>query len=115
MSAKIKIAAAAILVLILAGVAWFALDGRDDRPETTSPRAGDDRRGSGPGSTEDGSDRPAKAGPEVPPGTHSPILYVGAVAADAEHPQGGRDLLDFMVSPEGRAILERFGFEPPAR
>jgi molybdate transport system substrate-binding protein len=54
-------------------------------------------------------------GPEVPPGTHSPILYVGAVAADAEHPQGARDLLDFMVSPEGRTILARFGFEPPAR
>jgi molybdate transport system substrate-binding protein len=54
-------------------------------------------------------------GPEVPPGTHSPILYVGAVAADAEHPKAARRLLSFMVSTEGRAILDRFGFEPPSR
>jgi len=54
-------------------------------------------------------------GPEAPPGSHSPILYVGAIATGADHPDGARALLELMISTEGRTILERFGFGLPSR
>jgi molybdate transport system substrate-binding protein len=41
--------------------------------------------------------------------THSPIEYVGAVTAQPRHRSADR-FLEFLVRPEGRAILRRHGF-----
>ncbi|MDX1387834.1 MAG: molybdate ABC transporter substrate-binding protein [Acidobacteriota bacterium] len=53
----------------------------------------------------------AVPGPEVE--TDSPVTYVGAVPRDAERPDLGREVLAFVMSPDGQAILDRFGFLPP--
>ncbi len=51
-------------------------------------------------------------GPEVP--TDPRVVYVGAVPGNAPRPDLGRDLLAFVVSFDGQAILARFGFSPAA-
>ncbi len=43
---------------------------------------------------------------------HEPLVQVAAVPRSAEHPQAGRDFLAFVMAPEGRAVLQRYGFGP---
>ncbi|EHJ46634.1 molybdenum ABC transporter, periplasmic molybdate-binding protein [Solidesulfovibrio carbinoliphilus subsp. oakridgensis] len=42
-----------------------------------------------------------------------PVAYAGAVAARAKDPRGAAAFLAFLVTPEARAILARFGFTAP--
>lgn len=49
----------------------------------------------------------------LPEDTHRPILYPAAVVTASRHPGFGRAFLDLLVSPEGRGVLLRFGFQAP--
>ena len=53
------------------------------------------------------------AGPEVPPGSHDPILYEGAVISGARGAARGAAFLDFLAGPVGRKTLASYGFDPP--
>jgi len=61
----------------------------------------------------------AAAGPavhrvaELPATLHDPILYVGAAIATG-NAQAAAAFLDWLGGPEGRALLARHGFTPPA-
>jgi len=46
--------------------------------------------------------------------TYSPIVYPAAVVRDAPQPALARAFLELLVAPAGRAVLARFGFQPPA-
>jgi molybdate transport system substrate-binding protein len=52
-------------------------------------------------------------GAAVPPESHAPVLYQGAVFLDAKHPEAAEDFLDFLTSAKGQRILQRHGFAPP--
>lgn len=54
-----------------------------------------------------------RSGPSAPEGSHDAIVYEAAVPAEAPHPDLATELLDFLVSREGRESLERAGFGPP--
>lgn len=41
---------------------------------------------------------------------HAPILYPIAVATTGNNAAAGKEFLDFVLSPEGRAVLARYGF-----
>jgi molybdate transport system substrate-binding protein len=49
----------------------------------------------------------------VPADLHPPILQGALVLADAAHPDAARGFLDFVLGPEGRAALDRYGFLLP--
>jgi molybdate transport system substrate-binding protein len=50
-----------------------------------------------------------------PPSDHySPVTYPAAVIAGSRHPALGAEFIALLVSPEGRNILGRFGFQPVA-
>jgi molybdate transport system substrate-binding protein len=40
-------------------------------------------------------------------------VYPAAVVAGARQPTLAQAFIDLLVSPEGRAVLARHGFEPP--
>jgi molybdate transport system substrate-binding protein len=46
-------------------------------------------------------------------GTYRPIVYPAAVVAATPEPSLARAFVELLVSPEGQAILARFGFQPP--
>ena len=48
----------------------------------------------------------------VVPG-HTPVLYPIAVATTGKNPKMGQAFLDFVLSPEGQAVLSRYGFSKP--
>lgn len=48
-----------------------------------------------------------------PDDTYRPVIYPGAVVAASKQPALGRAFLDLLESPQGRAVLGRFGFQPP--
>ena len=48
-----------------------------------------------------------------PDDSYRPIVYPGAVVAGAKQPALGQAFLDLLGSPQGRAVLSRFGFQPP--
>ena len=50
----------------------------------------------------------------VPPERSPPIEYVAAPLAGRGGGEGADELLAFLRGPEGRALLRRHGFEPPA-
>jgi len=52
-------------------------------------------------------------GATVPPRAHAAVLYQGAVLNATAHPDVAESFLAFLVSAEGRRILERYGFLPP--
>jgi len=52
-------------------------------------------------------------GAPVPPESHAPVLYQGAVLLDAKHPEVAEAFLSFLASANGRRILQRHGFLPP--
>ena len=50
----------------------------------------------------------------LPPGdTYRPIVYPGAVVAASRQRSLGQAFLDLLGSQQGRAVLGRFGFQPP--
>jgi len=50
----------------------------------------------------------------LPPGdTYRPIVYPGAVVAASRQRSLGQAFLDLLSSQQGRAVLGRFGFQPP--
>ncbi len=44
---------------------------------------------------------------------HTPLLQVAGMVVRSLHPDRARHFLEFVVSPDGQAILGRHGFEPP--
>jgi molybdate transport system substrate-binding protein len=49
---------------------------------------------------------------DIPEADNSVGVYAGALVRGAAHPQAARDWFDFIRSPEGLAIFERYGFKP---
>jgi molybdate transport system substrate-binding protein len=49
----------------------------------------------------------------VLPELHQPIEQAICVPRDSEHKEAARKFVHFVMSPEGQAILKRFGYEPP--
>ena len=54
-----------------------------------------------------------KRGPEIEARLHSPIVYEAAVISGGKGAARARELLEFIVSPAGLAILRKSGFGPP--
>lgn len=50
---------------------------------------------------------------DIPAEANVVATYAGAVPTTAANRDGGHRFLDFLVAPDGQAILARFGFEPP--
>ena len=48
-----------------------------------------------------------------PEDSYRPVIYPGAVVTAAKQPALALAFLDALSSPSGRAILSRFGFQPP--
>lgn len=46
-------------------------------------------------------------------GGHEPVLYPIAVATTGSDPAGGREFIDFVLSPQGQRVLARHGFSNP--
>jgi molybdate transport system substrate-binding protein len=52
----------------------------------------------------------------VDPALHAPIIQAAAVVSRSAHPEHGLALIRFVRGPEGRAVMERYGFVvPPER
>jgi molybdate transport system substrate-binding protein len=49
---------------------------------------------------------------DIPPADNTTAIYAGAIAKDAPHAEAAQRWLDFIRSPEGLAIFERYGFKP---
>jgi molybdate transport system substrate-binding protein len=49
----------------------------------------------------------------LPEDSYRPVVYPGAVVVGSRQPALGRAFLDLLVSERGRAVLARFGFQPP--
>jgi molybdate transport system substrate-binding protein len=45
--------------------------------------------------------------------TYRPVLYPVAVVTSSKQPALGRAFIELLLSPEGRAVLARLGFQPP--
>jgi molybdate transport system substrate-binding protein len=48
-----------------------------------------------------------------PDDSYRPIIYPGAVVAASKQPVLAQGFLDLLGGPQGRAVLSRFGFQPP--
>lgn len=49
----------------------------------------------------------------LPDDGHRPLAQVGVVLRSGPRPEEGEAFMDFLLSAEGRAVLERFGFQAP--
>jgi molybdate transport system substrate-binding protein len=49
----------------------------------------------------------------VPADLHPPILQGALILADARHPDAAAAFLDFVLGPQGREVLDRYGFLLP--
>jgi len=49
----------------------------------------------------------------APDDSYRPVVYPGAVVAASKQPALAQAFLDLLTSPQGRAVLSRFGFQPP--
>ncbi len=49
----------------------------------------------------------------APEDSYRPVVYPGAVVAASKQPALAQAFLDLLASPQGRAVLGRFGFQPP--
>jgi molybdate transport system substrate-binding protein len=61
-----------------------------------------------------GEEEKVKVVGTFPERTHEPILYVGAILNDAQHPKAAQRFLQFLRSGRGREIMESAGFEATA-
>ena len=48
-----------------------------------------------------------------PEDTYRPVIYPGAVVAASKQPSLAQAFLDFLASDPGRAVLTKYGFQPP--
>lgn len=49
---------------------------------------------------------------DIPASENSTGIYAGAVVKGAAHPEAGQAWLEFLRSPRGLEIFERYGFKP---
>jgi molybdate transport system substrate-binding protein len=49
---------------------------------------------------------------DIPAADNTTAIYAGAIAKDAPHAEAAQRWLDFIRSPEGLEIFERYGFKP---
>ncbi|MDR3233340.1 MAG: molybdate ABC transporter substrate-binding protein [Planctomycetaceae bacterium] len=49
---------------------------------------------------------------EAPEKSHTPTIYPAAVVVTGKNPQGGKSLLDFLLSAPSAAVFKKYGFEP---
>ena len=49
----------------------------------------------------------------APDDSYRPVIYPGAVVAASKQPTLAQAFLDLLASPQGRAVLRRFGLQPP--
>jgi molybdate transport system substrate-binding protein len=49
-----------------------------------------------------------------PPGSHPPVVFPAAIVAGSKHP-GAAAFFEFLRSPEGSAVFEKYGFVVPKR
>src|SRR5215472_16476469 len=49
----------------------------------------------------------------APEDSYRPVVYPGAVVAASKQPALAQAFLNLLASPQGRAVLSRFGFQPP--
>ncbi|MGH7278192.1 MAG: molybdate ABC transporter substrate-binding protein [Candidatus Rokuibacteriota bacterium] len=65
--------------------------------------------------TTDAAVRPGRVKEAFRPAEDSyrPIVYPVAVVKEARQPALARHFIELLLSPEGRAVLARFGFQPP--
>lgn len=49
----------------------------------------------------------------VPPDAYPPLEQGAVVPLAAAQPEAASAFLDFVLGPEGRAVLDRYGFQPP--
>jgi len=47
----------------------------------------------------------------APPNTHEPITFLGAVVSDTKHPKETEEFLQYLTSPDGIAVLNKYGFQ----
>ena len=50
---------------------------------------------------------------EIPDETHRPIVLPVAVIARTEFPEQAERFVEFLLGPDGQAVLDRYGFLPP--
>ncbi|MBP2667350.1 MAG: molybdenum transporter, periplasmic molybdate-binding protein, partial [Firmicutes bacterium] len=48
----------------------------------------------------------------APPGSHSPIIFPGAVLANSKQPKAAETFLTYLSSTEGMKVFEKYGFNP---
>ena len=48
----------------------------------------------------------------APPGSHSPIIFPGAVLANSKQLKAAEAFLNYLSSPEGMKVFEKYGFNP---
>ena len=46
----------------------------------------------------------------APAKSHAPVIYPGAIVKASKNPAAARALLDFLASPQGLAIFQKYGF-----
>ena len=46
----------------------------------------------------------------APAKSHAPVIYPAAVIKASKDPAGARSFLDFLASPQGLAIFQKYGF-----
>jgi molybdate transport system substrate-binding protein len=51
---------------------------------------------------------------DVPAEAHPPLEQTGVILKGTRRPEAAARLRDFILSAEGRTILQRFGFDPPS-
>lgn len=54
-----------------------------------------------------------RGGVLLPSAWHADIVQMGAMVAGSPNPAGAREFLGFLTGPEGRKLLEKFGFQSP--
>lgn len=48
----------------------------------------------------------------APPGSHKPIIFPGAVLANAKQPKAAEDFFNYLAGPEGMKVFVKYGFNP---
>jgi molybdate transport system substrate-binding protein len=48
----------------------------------------------------------------APSGSHQPIIFPGAVLANAKQPKAATEFFNYLASPNGMKVFEKYGFTP---
>ncbi|HUJ39487.1 MAG TPA: molybdate ABC transporter substrate-binding protein [Candidatus Acidoferrales bacterium] len=51
----------------------------------------------------------------LPASSYAPVVYPAAVIRNSQNAAGAKAFLEFLASAEARAILQKYGFTPPAK